>query len=80
MPADALKCKECSTTYLLDARYVCERCFGPLEVSYSTRLTRVPRSPALIQAGLHSLWRYADFLLLEGAAGLALPTGWDAAS
>jgi len=25
----ALKCKECSTTYPLEARYVCERCFGP---------------------------------------------------
>ena len=35
MPADALKCKECSTTYPLDARYVCERCFGPLEVAYT---------------------------------------------
>src|SRR3712207_1121530 len=34
LPADALKCKECSTTYPLDARYVCERCFGPLEVAY----------------------------------------------
>ena len=36
MPADALKCKECSTTYPLEARYVCERCFGPLEVAYAT--------------------------------------------
>ena len=36
MPADALKCKECSTTYPLEARYVCDRCFGPLVVSYST--------------------------------------------
>ena len=35
MPADALKCKECSTTYPLEARYVCERCFGPLEVAYA---------------------------------------------
>src|ERR671914_2558596 len=35
VPVDALKCKECSTTYPLDARYVCERCFGPLEVAYS---------------------------------------------
>ena len=34
MPAEALKCKECSTTYPLEARYVCERCFGPLEVAY----------------------------------------------
>ncbi len=35
MPADALKCKECKTEYALEARYVCERCFGPLEVAYS---------------------------------------------
>ena len=41
MPAEALKCKECSTTYPLEARYVCERCFGPLEVAY-----RAPASDA----------------------------------
>ena len=35
MPADALKCKECQTTYPLEARYVCDRCFGPLEVAYA---------------------------------------------
>jgi threonine synthase len=35
VPADALKCKECSTRYPLEARYVCERCFGPLEVAYA---------------------------------------------
>ena len=29
-----LKCKECKTEYPLEARYVCERCFGPLEVAY----------------------------------------------
>ena len=36
-PSDALKCKECATEYPLDARYVCERCFGPLEVAYDSR-------------------------------------------
>jgi len=25
MPAESLKCKECSTAYPLEARYVCER-------------------------------------------------------
>ena len=40
MPADALKCKECSATYPLDARYVCERCFGPLEVAYAAPARR----------------------------------------
>src|SRR3954452_907922 len=76
MPAEALKCKECSTAYPLEARYVCERCFGPLEVAYRPP---DPDSAALkrrIQAGPHTLWRYADFLPLEGPARSALPTGW----
>ena len=34
MAANALKCRECKREYGLEARYVCELCFGPLEVSY----------------------------------------------
>ena len=37
MPPESLSCKECKTTYPLEALYVCERCFGPLEVSYASR-------------------------------------------
>ena len=57
MPADALKCKECSTTYPLDARYVCERCFGPLEVSYRPIEASPDELKCRIQAGPHTLWR-----------------------
>jgi threonine synthase len=76
LPADALKCKECSTTYPLDARYVCERCFGPLEVAYAAPSGDVHELKRRIQAGPHTLWRYADFLPLTGPARSALPTGW----
>ena len=76
MPADALKCKECQTTYPLEARYVCERCFGPLEVAYSPPTSSPEELRRRIQAGPHSLWRYADFLPLEGTARSALPAGW----
>jgi threonine synthase len=76
LPADALKCKECSTTYPLDARYVCERCFGPLEVAYRAHGASPEELKRRIQAGPHTLWRYADFLPLEGPARSALPTGW----
>ena len=34
MSVEALHCKECGAEYALEARYVCERCFGPLEVRY----------------------------------------------
>src|SRR5215208_5764259 len=76
MPADALKCKECSTTYPLDARYVCERCFGPLEVAYRPSDASPEELKRRIQAGPHTLWRYADFLPLERSTRSALPTGW----
>jgi len=76
MPAEALKCKECSTAYPLEARYVCERCFGPLEVAYRPPSSDAPALKRRIQAGPHTLWRYADFLPLEGPARSALPTGW----
>ncbi len=77
MPPESLRCKECETTYALDARYVCERCFGPLEVVYASRS---PADPAAlrrrIQAGPHSLWRYGDFLPVEAPPRGALPAGW----
>jgi threonine synthase len=76
MPAEALKCKECSTTYPLEARYVCERCFGPLEVAYRPAGSAPDELKRRIQAGPHSLWRYADFLPLERTPRASLPTGW----
>ena len=68
MPPESLTCKECKTPYPLDASYVCERCFGPLEVTYASRDgRRAPRScAAASRPGPHSIWRYRDFLPLEG--------------
>ena len=34
MAVSHLKCKECKAQYPLEALYVCEQCFGPLEVAY----------------------------------------------
>jgi threonine synthase len=77
MPPESLRCKECKTTYPLDARYVCERCFGPLEVAYAPRGDIEPDSlKRRIQAGPHSIWRYADFLPLQSPPRATLPAGW----
>jgi threonine synthase len=76
MPADALKCKECETPYALEARFVCERCFGPLEVAYSPPAADPAELKRRIQAGPLSLWRYADFLPLERVPARALHTGF----
>ena len=76
MPPEALRCKECKTEYPLEARYVCERCFGPLEVSYGDRSSADPAElRRRIQAGPYSIWRYADFLPVEHPQS-ALGAGW----
>jgi threonine synthase len=77
MPPESLRCKECETTYPLDARYVCERCFGPLEVAYAPRTSSDPAElRRRIQAGPHSLWRYSDFLPVQAPPRGTLPAGW----
>src|SRR3954470_4686281 len=76
MPADALKCKECKTEYAAEARYVCERCFGPLEVAYTRGTADPAELKRRIQAGPHTLWRYADFLPVDRVPRSSLPTGW----
>ncbi len=77
MPPESLRCKECKTTYPLDARYVCERCFGPLEVAYASREDADPDElRRRIQAGPHSLWRYTDFLPVQAPPRGTLPAGW----
>jgi threonine synthase len=75
MAVTNLKCRECATEYPLEALYVCERCFGPLEVVYDhSRLLYGDLDPThpgaldvdglrrRIQAGPQNIWRYADFL------------------
>ncbi|HEY3190059.1 MAG TPA: threonine synthase [Solirubrobacteraceae bacterium] len=84
MAAKELKCRECGVTYPLEARYVCDRCFGPLEVAYEHRRTEDPSSVRRrIQGGPQNIWRYADFLPLAAPPGpsvrsssrLGLPSG-----
>ena len=80
MAVTHLQCKECKSEYPLQALYVCERCFGPLEVAYDhSTLTAACGGGAhgdrgelrrRIQAGPQNIWRYADFLPLpDGPPG-----------
>jgi threonine synthase len=75
MPVQALQCKECAQTYPLDARYVCEQCFGPLEVAYDLTGLDAESTRRRIQAGPQSIWRYADFLPFETPPRPGLPVG-----
>src|ERR1700733_7579259 len=86
MAVSHLQCKECKAQYPLEALYVCERCFGPLEVAYDhDRSTLdVGELRRRIQGGPQNIWRYADFLPLAGgppgpsgrlASRVGLPAG-----
>ncbi|MDQ6819962.1 MAG: threonine synthase, partial [Actinomycetota bacterium] len=77
MPPQSLCCKECRTEYPLGAEYVCERCFGPLEVAYPPRSAADPdQLRRRIQAGPSSLWRYSDFLPVEQPPRPTLAAGY----
>lgn len=75
MSAKSLNCKECGATYGLDASYVCENCFGPLEVSYDFSELDPVSTKRRIQAGSRGIWRYGDFLPFEGSPGDPLEPG-----
>jgi threonine synthase len=75
MPAQALQCKECHAEYPLEARYVCDNCFGPLEVSYDFTGLDAAELRRRIQAGPLDMWRYADFLPFEQPPRTALAAG-----
>ena len=77
MPAEALKCKECGTEFALGASYVCDRCFGPLEVSYDHSALDDPAElRRKIQAGPPSIWRYVDFLPFERRPRTGIDAGF----
>ena len=88
MAVSHLQCKECGAEYPLEALYVCERCFGPLEVAYDHSGWATARDVGelrrRIQGGPQNIWRYADFLPLAGgppgpsgrlASRVGLPAG-----
>ncbi len=66
MGATKLTCRECGADYALEARYVCDRCFGPLEASYEHDVKDVEHVRRRIMGGPQNIWRYHDFLPLEG--------------
>lgn len=73
-PASALVCRNCGASYPLGAQHACFECFGPLEIGYDDdALARVTH--AEIQAGPHSLWRYAGLLPVGQSAATRVDSG-----
>ena len=68
-----LQCKECQRVYDEEPVYVCEYCFGPLEVMYDYDNISRTISRDKISDGPNNLWRYDD--LLPGSREKAVNIG-----
>jgi len=59
--ADSLRCRNCGARFPLGPQHACFECFGPLEIGYDHDALAV-LTRAGIEAGPHSIWRYAGLL------------------
>ena len=71
-----LRCRECGNEYPVEPLNVCEFCFGPLEVSYDYDSIAKSVTRESIEKGPTSMWRYDDFLPVEGASAIDIGTGF----
>jgi len=55
----SLKCRECSKEYEPQFRYICEECFGPLDVIYDTSNVR---KDIFVSRQDKTYWRYFELL------------------
>ena len=71
-----LKCRECSREYPKQALYVCEYCFGSLEVDYDYEGIKKNFTRDKILKGPKSLWRYRELLPIDGAPTAGFYSGF----
>ena len=71
-----LRCRECAREYPKEAIYVCEFCFGSLEVDYDYAAIGKTLTRKRIESGPKSLWRYRDLLSLDGEPTLGFHSGF----
>jgi threonine synthase len=71
-----LKCRECGREYSVDPVYVCEFCFGPLEVVYDYDAIGEVLSREKIESRPHNLWRYKELLPIDGEPTSGLNSGY----
>jgi threonine synthase len=71
-----LKCRECDREYPVDPIYVCEFCFGPLEVVYDYEKIKQSLTRDKIQSRPQNLWRYRELLPIDGEPFDAFHSGF----
>lgn len=72
---EGLQCRECKKKYNVEPIYVCEFCFGPLEVIYDYEKIKSVITREKIKERSSNLWRYVELLPIEGQPRAGLDTG-----
>ena len=72
----SLQCRECGSEYPVEPQYVCDFCFGPLEVSYDYDAVARVISRERITKGPLTMWRYHDLLPVDAEMALDMQTGF----
>ncbi len=74
MRVEGLRCKECGELYETKVKNTCEKCFGPLEISYNYEEIKKEE----IEKGPRSIWRYKKLLPVNQDRSLVdLGTGFN---
>ena len=73
---DGLKCKECGEKYPKEPIYVCENCFGPLEVSYNYEKIKGALTKEAILSRNKNIWRYAELLPIDDKPTIGEKVGY----
>jgi len=71
-----LKCRECHRSYPTEPIYVCEFCFGSLEVDYDYEGIQKVLTRAKIESGPASIWRYRELLPIDGEPTVGFHAGF----
>src|SRR5205807_7966438 len=71
-----LRCRECGRLREFEPAYVCEHCFGPLEVAYDLDAVRERVSHGSIAKGPNTIWRYRELLPEPNGEPIDLGTGF----
>jgi threonine synthase len=72
----ALKCRECGREYPVAPIYVCEFCFGPLEVDYDYDGIKKVLTKEKILSRPKNLWRYKELMPIDGEPTVGLHSGY----
>ncbi len=66
MTVRCLVCRECGKEYELSFQYICEDCFGPLDVAYN--IPALSRDTFALRD--HTYWRYSELLPMQSRSNI----------